>query len=857
MNFPTPALQSYILANVPAAANSLYQKAFAAYQSSPAYSKAVTVTTGPGPQQDSSGNLGCGNLAGVSTGTGTFGGSGGIACIETAYSNANNINKEWLFTGRGDWVINDKNRLWARYKVDHGTQPTSTSTINPLFSAVSIQPENEGQMNETVEITPNMTNSFTMAGNWYSAYFGPASPAASAAEYPDNLSPDLGIDGSGTNTSAGLTSIGVPYYLTQGRDVTQYQLADDWTYVRGKNSIKAGANFRRDLVTDYDQQIETVFPYVQFGGLADYSAGQFSASSPYYQQYDSFNQAYSNLLHAHLAFYNLGVYVQDELQALPTLKLTLGARVDRTGNPLCHDNCFSQYQGTVPSGISSSDTTGGYASPYDIANGGPISASNAHPFSSIQPMNFQARAGFNYSPDPKTEIRGGIGMFADLYPAGFLDNAIQNFPNYNPVVVQNSGIYAAGTGAGTVRNDGAAANAALQAGFGSGAGLTSIFNTLGAAGIPFTPPAIGAYFPTEFKVPEVVEYSFQVQRQLGRFQSVNVTYAGNHGYNMILNNPYANPSSGTFSSTGLWTDSAGYQFGGYGATPVDPRFSRITEYTNNGYSYYNALQLTYKIAGHGFTGEFSYTWSHDLDTISNGGVGEPFNSGSLSGQLTPDLKVQNLNYSNADYDIRNNVVGDLVYAEPNKFDNPLVNAVAAGWTVGIKTYARSGMPFSVTNGLGLGSFATLGTSLMPDQVASVVNTCGNNPHQAVSSACLQSQDFYGFTTNNTKATVDGNPVNQTDFGNTRRNSFYGPHYVDTDLSMTKQIIKAHGVVFLLGANAYNVFNHANFSNPDGVLGPNGFGTITSTVAPPTSPYGSFQGAAVTQRVVTIHGNISF
>ena len=31
----------------------------------------------------------------------------------------------------------------------------------------------------------------------------------------------------------------------------------------------------------------------------------------------------------------------------------------------------------------------------------------------------------------------------------------------------------------------------------------------------------------------------------------------------------------------------------------------------------------------------------------------------------------------------------------------------------------------------------------------------------------------------------------------------------------------------------------------------------ATVAPPTSPYGSFQGAAVTQRLMVIHGNLTF
>ena len=53
---------------------------------------------------------------------------------------------------------------------------------------------------------------------------------------------------------------------------------------------------------------------------------------------------------------------------------------------------------------------------------------------------------------------------------------------------------------------------------------------------------------------------------------------------------------------------------------------------------------------------------------------------------------------------------------------------------------------------------------------------------------------------------------------------------------------------------FNIFNEAHFSNPSGSFSPTTtttFGQITSTEAPPTSPYGSFQSAAVTQRVLQV------
>jgi hypothetical protein len=53
------------------------------------------------------------------------------------------------------------------------------------------------------------------------------------------------------------------------------------------------------------------------------------------------------------------------------------------------------------------------------------------------------------------------------------------------------------------------------------------------------------------------------------------------------------------------------------------------------------------------------------------------------------------------------------------------------------------------------------------------------------------------------------------------------------------------------ADAYNVFNHPNFANPQDNRSGSQFGTITGTVTEPNSPYGNFQGAAVSGRVLQL------
>ena len=98
---------------------------------------------------------------------------------------------------------------------------------------------------------------------------------------------------------------------------------------------------------------------------------------------------------------------------------------------------------------------------------------------------------------------------------------------------------------------------------------------------------------------------------------------------------------------------------------------------------------------------------------------------------------------------------------------------------------------------------------------------------------------------------------QTDFGNLSRNSFRGPGYFDTDLNLNKSIVIKEKYRFLIGANFFNILNHPNFDNPVNNIALGNFGSIVSTVSPPSSPYGSFQGSAVTGRVVQMNAKFQF
>ena len=151
--------------------------------------------------------------------------------------------------------------------------------------------------------------------------------------------------------------------------------------------------------------------------------------------------------------------------------------------------------------------------------------------------------------------------------------------------------------------------------------------------------------------------------------------------------------------------------------------------------------IEYKhIDQHGLTANISYTYSHALDDISNGGQGEVFNNNGFGNQIVPN-QPSKLMYSNADYDIRHNFLLDLTYLEPYHFQNKFVQFGAAGWTVAGKAYWRSGLPFSVLNNNAenaLSNGTGNGTVL-----ADVLDNHFNHSCNSFSNPCFQGHIFNG------------------------------------------------------------------------------------------------------------------
>jgi hypothetical protein len=399
----------------------------------------------------------------------------------------------------------------------------------------------------------------------------------------------------------------------------------------------------------------------------------------------------------------------------------------------------------------------------------------------------------------------------------------------------------AATAAGSSAAEALAQYNAFKTGFFGGETLAQLNSSVPGGFSPFP------YFsiPSKFQTPNVIEWSFEIQQPLGQKNVLVATYSGNHGYNLLTENGYAN----------AYVNPASFPngFAGLPATASDPRFSAVTQLTNGGISNYNGLSVQFRrTLSNGFTGEASYSWSHALDDVSNGGVGEYYSScsGCSFNMLASPNTSQN--YASSDYDIRNNFTADFVWDLPFKFQHKLLSNVLANWTLSGKFFWRSGTPFTIYDSTlpGLLAGTNISTSLnysgsgMPATAvtSTLPRTCGAS---AVNTACFTTSEFLAAGT-------------ETALGNIGRNSLYGPNYSDIDATLFKNFTVKENLRFQLGASAYNLVNHPNFQNPNANIGnPSTFGTISATAIPPTSAYGSFQGSAVSGRVLVVTGRLTF
>ncbi|HEY0702465.1 MAG TPA: carboxypeptidase regulatory-like domain-containing protein [Candidatus Acidoferrales bacterium] len=819
---PTPAFESYVLGNVPqdAATQAFYQNAFALYNAAPGISTAT-------PNANS--------CTGFATNPGTTNG----ACTESWTQSVSSGNKEWLLTGRVDYNFDENNKLFGRVKFDRGTQPTYTDSINPVFNDSSIQPQNEGQLNYTHIFTPNVVNNFIFSNLWYSAIFGSTNPGPSLALFPGNLA--FPIDGSLTALGTGSGNPGgfaQGFLYPQGRRVDQWQLVDDLSVVKGDHTFKMGVNFRRDDITDLAAASQTLYPALNvtlFGFANDQIAPAGCAAA------GTCGSAVYNFANSHedpVAIYSVGFYFQDEYRVNSKLKLTLTMRADRNSGGACQSNCAglpAEPFNVLPHGETIPYNESFLTGSHTIIPG-------------IEKVVFEPRIGFAWTPvGQNTVIRGGVGLFPDLYPGTILSAYDTNFPQVNKFNVPIGTVAFDGLAPGSTAfptsgvNLVTQCNTAFATNYATGGSLTTGGSSGGgyqgaAAPIGGCLDALGNLsVPTisdvsrNLKNPKYVEWNLEVQRTFGSHAVVSANYVGNHGYDgLIFNN-----------------DQNGFGFGALPTTAPDPRVGQVNYLENGGVSNYNGLTLSAQENNwHGVTARINYTYSHELDDLSNGGV-LPFSViTTIASQINPfNLKS---NYASGDNDARHQISASYIYEFPFKSENRMLNAAIGGWQLSGTMFYRTGFPFSFIDGGTSGGLAgnnLAGSVILLQPVPGFTQRNFSNVRSCVTAACVTPADFQ------TSTDFTGDVVG--------RNAFRAPGFLGGDMSIRKNFKLTERVGFQLGLNAYNFLNHANYGAPYPNNNASIFGQSVITQTPPTSPYGAFAAAATDQRIAQITGKLIF
>jgi hypothetical protein len=717
-----------------------------------------------------------------------------------------NFTHEWLFNGRIDQHVSDKDTMYGTYNMDRGLQATYTDPLNPIFNADSVQPQYSGQFGETHVFTPNVTNQFTFALLWYSAVFTDTNLAASEKLVPYDI---FWIDGSFTSLG------GLNAFWPQGRNVTNYQFIDDVSVIKGTNNIKFGYYFRRDDVTDYSPGILTT-PEI-YGTDASFATGSF----------DGYLQNYPKRLTQPVALYNEAGYLQDEWKARPNLTVTAAVRLEHNSNPVCQTNCFSTFSSDF-SKLSTSTAT-----PYNTM----IKTGLHQAFPSFQAISVQPRVGFSLSPfgeGTKTVLRGGFGLFTDVFPATIADSVLNNVPVNNPFAlfgpafggpVINPNPAAPNSGETITK----ASNIALSNGFAHGANYNTLSTTVLGFGAPsFTNPHHKLNYPT------YNEWNLEVEQQLNRTTVLDINYVGDRGYY----EPDLNNSVNAYGAPAGFT-------GINGTAAPNPSFSSVTEVYSKAISNYNGLATSLINRSKYLLLQFNYTYSHALDEISNGGI-LGFNAGqSILSPTNPHNLKQN--YGNSDYDSRHNLTASYVLTIPY-WHGPHV--LTDGWIASGTVFHHTGFPFTVTDSTVSNAITNYGSRIFAKQLRNV-SMCGG-------------PSIFNFATGGGNPCPIVNPRNYTTptaFGQQMRNQTYGPAYTDTDLSILKTfgIPKWSSANVQLGAQFFNILNHPNFASPSSDINPSNStaGFITSTVNTPTSILGSGLGGDASPRLIQLKGVFTF
>jgi hypothetical protein len=308
--------------------------------------------------------------------------------------------------------------------------------------------------------------------------------------------------------------------------------------------------------------------------------------------------------------------------------------------------------------------------------------------------------------------------------------------------------------------------------------------------------------------PYAQQWMASVERQLGTGALLSLSYVGTSSHHLLVLEE-ANPadpalclSLGAALCGPFNEQAARTQFG--------PAFGSVELQRTIANANYNALEASIKTSTHRLDLLAGYTYSKSIDQST--GLPEPVNpvNPSLSRALSS-------------FDLRQNLVASFHYRLHEPKSTGLVHAIASGWAVAGIARFTTGLPVTLLN--------NNDTSLLGTIPNGINNNGVDTPEWSGQSLSIHTNPRGG------AAVFDASQLTLPalgTMGNARRRFFSGPglENLDTTLSKTRQFKRSHSIEFR--AEAFNLFNHAQFfgaASVEGNISSTNFGQAASAMPP--------------------------
>ena len=642
-------------------------------------------------------------------------------------------------------------------------------------------------------------------------------------------------------------TIGAPSLITFQPNNT-YMVSDGFSKVMGRHTLKFGGEFRYLQVNE--RNLASQDGAFNFDGsvtgvdFADYLIGAPRGQGGY-------SQAALQLLDSRTRYG--GAYAQDTWKATPNLTLNLGLRWE-VSMP------WYDTQGKIQTWVKGEQSVVFPNSPTGLVfPGDPGIPKTLAP---TRYDNFGPRLGLAYSPDFSEgvlgKVFGGPGKTSIRAAYGMYYTSVEDLNLFYEVADAPFGLYWSSPTPVEFSEP-----------------FRNRQNGLGAAGgegqrFPFTIPIPGSpsnktlnfsvyepmsYFPgydIHNKLAYAEHFNFSIQRELSKSTVLTLAYVGTEGHRLITQQE-ANPGTAAFceqlTAQGAFDTSANtlgcgpnaeqdiytlpsgaYVYGtrntllnpnwcptGSGPTQGSLCFgygNTFTHLTAN--SIYNAGQITVERKAGDVTLMAAYTFAKALDDSSGFNDLVNFANPKLSRGLSST-------------DVRHNFVASYVWALP--FDRVFHGApkrLTRGWQLQGITRFASGTPILMNQSVGDTSLAGSPSTDMPDQVGPVHIM---NPRATAAAGTYTYFDQSAFAATSCTLTNGVLAGECGSFGSANRRFFHGPGFNNTDLGMTKTIPVTESKSFEIRGEFFNIFNHAQFMNPNGNISSSNFGNVTQARDP--------------------------